>query len=88
MRLFDVVQGQIIIDNQDIRDVTQKSLREAIGIIPQDLSLFNRTLMENIRYGRVNASDDEVIEAAKRANAREFIIGLPEGYKTLVGERG
>jgi ATP-binding cassette subfamily B protein len=88
MRLFDVVQGQIIIDNQDIRDVTQKSLREAIGIIPQDLSLFNRTLMENIRYGRVNASDDEVIDAAKRANAHEFIIGLPEGYKTLVGERG
>lgn len=88
MRLFDVTQGQIMIDNQDIRDITQKSLREAIGVIPQDLSLFNRTLMENIRYGRVNASDEEVIEAAKRANAHEFIVGLPEGYKTLIGERG
>jgi len=88
MRLFDITQGQIMIDNQDIRDVTQKSLREAIGVIPQDLSLFNRTLMENIRYGRVNASDDEVIEAAKRANAHEFIADLPKGYKTLVGERG
>ncbi len=88
LRLFDVTQGKIMIDNQDIRDVSQESLREAIGVIPQDLSLFNRTLMQNIRYGRINASDDEVIEAAKRANAHEFILGLPEGYKTLVGERG
>lgn len=88
LRLFDITQGQILIDNQDIRDVTQKSLREVIGVIPQDLSLFNRTLMENIRYGRANASDEEVIEAAKRANAHEFIVGLPEGYKTLIGERG
>jgi len=88
LRLFDVTQGQILIDNQDIRDISQESLRQAIGIIPQDLSLFNRTLMENIRYGNMNASDSEVIEAAKRANAHEFICDLPEGYKTLVGERG
>ena len=88
LRLFDVTQGRILIDNQDIRDISQESLRQAIGIIPQDLSLFNRTLMENIRYGNMNASDSEVIEAAKRANAHEFICDLPEGYKTLVGERG
>ena len=88
LRLFDVTQGQILIDNQDIRDVTQESLRQAIGIIPQDLSLFNRSLMENIRYGRMNASDSEVIEAAKHAHAHEFITSLPDGYNTLVGERG
>ena len=88
LRLFDVTQGQILIDNQDIRDISQESLRQAIGIIPQDLSMFNRTLMENIRYGRMNASDSEVIESAKRAYAHEFICNLTEGYKTLVGERG
>lgn len=88
IRLFDVTQGKILIDNQDIRDISQESLREAIGIIPQDLSLFNRTLMENIRYGRMHASDSEVIEAAKRAHAHEFILNLAEGYQTLVGERG
>jgi ATP-binding cassette subfamily B protein len=88
LRLFDVTQGQILIDNQDIRDISQESLRQAIGIIPQDISLFNRTLMENIRYGRMNASDSEVIDAAKRAHAHEFICDLPEGYQTLVGERG
>ena len=88
LRLFDVTQGQILIDNQDLRDISQESLRQAIGIIPQDLSLFNRTLMENIRYGRMNSSDSEVIEAAKRAYADEFIRDLPEGYQTLVGERG
>jgi ATP-binding cassette, subfamily B, bacterial len=88
LRLFDVKHGQILIDNQNIKDVSQESLRQAIGVIPQDISLFNRTLMENIRYGRINASDGEVIEAAKRAYAHEFICTLPEGYKTLMGERG
>ena len=88
LRLFDVTQGRILIDNQDIRNISQESLRQAIGIIPQDLSLFNRTLMKNIHYGRMNSSDNEIIEAAKRAHAHEFIYGLPEGYKTLVGERG
>jgi len=68
-----------MINDQDIRDISQKSLRESIGVIPQDLSLFNRTLMENIRYGRINASDDEVIEAAKHAHAHEFILNLPKG---------
>jgi ATP-binding cassette subfamily B protein len=88
LRLFDVTRGRILIDNQDIRDISQESLRQAISIIPQDQSLFNRTLIENIRYGRVDASDDEVIEAAKRAHAHKFICELPEGYQTLVGERG
>ena len=88
LRLFDVTQGKILIDNQGVRDVSQESLRQAIGIIPQDLSLFNRTLMENIRYGSMNSSDSQVIEAAKRAHAHEFICDLPEGYRTLVGERG
>ena len=68
--------------------MTQKSLRQAITLIPQDPSLFHRSLMENIRYGRVEASDEEVIEAAKRAHAHEFIMELPEGYEAQVGERG
>ena len=88
LRLFEITQGEILIDNQNIKDVSQESLRQAIGIIPQDLSLFNRTLMENIRYGKMDASDAEVIEAAKRSHAHEFISNLSEGYDTLVGERG
>ena len=88
LRLFDVTQGQILIDNQDIRDISQESLRQSIGIIPQDLSLFNRTLMENIRYAKMHASDEEVIDATKRAYAHEFICNLPKNYNTFVGERG
>lgn len=88
LRLYDVTDGRILIDNQDIRDVTQDSLRQAIAMIPQDPSLFHRSLMENIRYGRVDATDEEVIEAAKRAHAHEFISKAPQGYEALVGERG
>ena len=66
----------------------QRPSSQVIGIIPQDLSLFNRTLIENIRYGRIDSSDEEVMEAAKRAHAHEFICGFPEGYRTLVGEKG
>jgi len=88
MRLHDVTAGAIRVDGQDIRDVTQASLRAAFGLIPQDTSLFNRTLMENIRYGRPNATDDEVMTAARRAHAHEFILELENGYHTLVGERG
>jgi len=88
LRLFDIQSGHILIDGQDISQVTQDSLRKAISLIPQDPSLFHRTLMENIRYGRANASDDEVIEAAKKAHAHEFIMALPQGYQSLVGERG
>jgi ABC-type multidrug transport system fused ATPase/permease subunit len=88
MRLYDIERGAITIDRQNIADVTQQSLRESIGLIPQDAVLFHRTLMENIRYGRPEASDDEVLLAAKRARAHEFVVTLPLGYETLVGERG
>ncbi len=88
LRLFDVQQGEIRIDGQNINTVTQDSLHEAIAMIPQDITLFHRTLMENIRYGRVEASDDEVIEASKKAHCHEFISQLSEGYESLVGERG
>lgn len=88
LRLYDATEGLILIDGQDIKEVTQDSLRANIGMIPQDPSLFHRTLMENIRYGRINATDEEVIEAAKKAHAHDFIINLPEGYNSLVGERG
>jgi ATP-binding cassette subfamily B protein len=88
LRLYDVSSGQILIDKTDIRDVTQDSLHEAIAMIPQDPSLFQRTLKENIRYGRIEASDEEVIEAAKKAHAHEFISLLPNNYESLVGERG
>ncbi|MGL9726020.1 MAG: ABC transporter ATP-binding protein [Wolbachia sp.] len=88
LRLYDIKSGKILIDGQDIRNVIQDSLHRNIGMIPQDPSLFHRTLMENIRYGRADASDDEVIEAAKRAHAHEFILKLPQSYESLVGERG
>lgn len=88
LRLFDVSEGQILIDSQNITDVTQDSLRNFIGVIPQDPSLFHRSLMENIKYGKTDASDEEVIEAAKRAHAHEFIVRLPENYSSLAGERG
>lgn len=88
MRLYDVTDGAILIDDQDIRDVTQESLRENIAMIPQDPSLFQRSLMDNIRYGRIDASDEEIIDAAKKAHAHEFIEKLSQGYASLVGERG
>lgn len=88
LRLYDVTSGQILIDSQDIRDVTQDSLHEAIGMIPQDPSLFNRTLMENIRFGRANATDADIKLAARKAHADLFIKELPGQYGTLVGERG
>jgi ATP-binding cassette subfamily B protein len=88
LRFFDIESGRILIDEQDIAKVTQDSLHEQISIIPQDTSLFHRTLMENIRYGRVDASDAEVIEASKRAHCHEFIKQISEGYDALVGERG
>ena len=88
MRFHDVDAGKILIDGQNIADVTQDSLRESIGFVPQDTILFHRTLMENIRYGNRKASDKQVIEASKLAHCHEFIKELPEGYKTYVGERG
>jgi ATP-binding cassette subfamily B protein len=88
LRLYDVSDGCIYIDGQDIREVTQDSLRSNIAMIPQDPSLFHRSLMENIRYGRIEASDEEVIVAAQKAHADEFINKLPQGYESPVGERG
>ncbi len=88
LRHYDIQSGQILIDDQDIAKVTQDSLREQISIIPQDPSLFHRSLIDNIRYGRLEASDDEVIEAAKQAYCHKFILELPEGYQSSVGERG
>jgi ATP-binding cassette subfamily B protein len=88
LRFFDVEAGRILIDGQNISEVTQDSLHENISMIPQDTSLFHRSLMENIRYGRIDASDEEVIEASKRAHCHEFISEIAEGYNALVGERG
>lgn len=88
LRFADVDSGAIYIDGQDIRDVTQKSLHEAIAYVPQESSLFHRSIFENIEYGRPGASREEVIRVAKLANADEFISSLPDGYDTLVGERG
>jgi ATP-binding cassette subfamily B protein len=88
LRFFDVESGSILIDGQDIAKVTQDSLHENISMIPQDTSLFHRSLMENIRYGRLDASDAEVLEASRKAHCHEFISVLPDGYNSLVGERG
>ena len=87
LRLYDVTDGCITIDGHDIRDVTQDSLRANIGMIPQDPSLFHRTLMENIRYGRADAADAEVVAAAKRAHADDFIIKLPNAYDSFSNSR-
>ena len=88
LRLYDLNSGAILLDGQNIAAVTQSSLRENIAMIPQDPSLFHRTLMENIRYGRLDATDEEVIEASKLAHCHEYIEKLPEQYQSLVGERG
>ncbi len=87
-RFYDVSQGRILVDGQDIAWVTQKSLRAAIGMVPQDTVLFNDTIRYNIRYGRPDASDEEVEAAAKLAQIHNFILSLPKGYDAMVGERG
>jgi ATP-binding cassette subfamily B protein len=86
-RFYDVPEGSITIDGQDISRVTQQSLREAISVVPQDISLFHRSIMENIRYGRPTASDDDVLRAAIAARC-DFVESLPEGLATMVGDRG
>jgi ATP-binding cassette subfamily B protein len=88
LRLYDIQGGRILIDRQDIREVTQDSLRRAISMISQDPMLFHRSLGDNVRYGRLEATDTEVQDAARRAHADEFIAALPDGYNSLVGERG
>ena len=88
LRLFEPQAGSILIDGQDVQTVAQESLRGGVAMIPQDPMLFHRTLMENIRYGRLDATDEEVIDAAKKAHAHEFILETEDGYDSLVGERG
>ncbi len=88
VRLYDIQRGSILIDGQDIANVSQSSLHENIAFVPQDPILFHRSLMENIRYSRPGASDRDVLRAAQQAHCHEFISGFPEGYETLVGERG
>ncbi|MEK7063468.1 MAG: ABC transporter ATP-binding protein [Patescibacteria group bacterium] len=89
MRQHDVnVAGRITVSGQDIRDLTQDSLHEAIALVPQEPNLFHRSIRDNIAYGRPDATDEQVHEAARKAQAHEFIMALPDGYKTLVGERG
>jgi ATP-binding cassette subfamily B protein len=87
-RLYDLQEGQIRIDGQDVASVTQESLRRAIAVVPQDPALFHRSIAENIAYAKPGASQDEIVAAARKARAHDFIARLPKGYDTLVGERG
>jgi len=86
-RFYDIQAGQVLLDGQNIAHVTQESLRDAIGVVPQDISMFHRSVMENIRYGRQEATDDQVMQAAFAARC-DFIEKLPQGMRTIVGERG
>ena len=85
---YDIVSGELLIDGREIHTMTLESLRRNIGIVQQDIYLFNASIKENILYGRLDATDDEVVEAAKRANIHDYIMTLPEGYETQIGERG
>ena len=87
-RLYDPDAGEVLIDGQNIAHVTQESLRSSIAVVQQDISLFHRSLLENLRYGRPDASDEEVYRAVEAARCTEFINRLPDGFDTLVGERG
>ena len=85
---YDIREGQLLIDGVDVNNITRNSLRKNIGIVQQDVYLFNSSIKENILYGRLDATDDEVIKAAKRANIHEYVMSLPNGYDTVIGERG
>ena len=87
-RFYDVRDGQIFIDGIDANDITRESLRKNIGVVQQDVYLFNSSMKDNILYGRLDATDDEVVEAAKRANIHDYVMTLPDGYDTIIGERG
>jgi subfamily B ATP-binding cassette protein MsbA len=87
-RFYDCDKGRVLVDGQNIRDVTVSSLRENIALVSQDITLFDDTIRSNITYGKLNASDDEIITAATAAEAHEFITSLPDGYQTHVGGRG
>ncbi|MBR3403986.1 MAG: ATP-binding cassette domain-containing protein, partial [Firmicutes bacterium] len=85
---YQVEKGRILLDGMDIRDITMESLRRNIGIVQQDIYLFNASIRDNILYGRLDATEEEVVEAAKRANIHDYIMTLDEGYDTVIGERG
>ena len=87
-RFYDVTSGGILVDNVDIRSVTVKSLRDHIGVVPQDTILFNDSIMYNIQYAKPSASESEVFDACRAASIHHKILGFPEGYQTAVGERG
>jgi len=87
MRFYDPIKGQILLDSIDLRDINLLSLREKIGVVPQETLLFSTSIKENIRYGKIDATDEEVINASQKANAHEFIEHLNDKYDTLVGER-
>ena len=87
-RFYDVTQGRILVDGKDVRTVTQHSLRENIGIVQQDVFLFAGSILDNIRYGRSDATMEEIIEAARRAEIYDDILEMPDGFETYVGERG
>jgi ATP-binding cassette, subfamily B (MDR/TAP), member 7 len=87
-RFYDPSSGRILIDGQDVQDLQIESIRKAIGVVPQDTPLFHNDIMHNVRYGRLDATDEEVIEATKKANVHNTIQSLPDGYQTKVGERG
>jgi ATP-binding cassette subfamily B protein len=87
-RFYDVTAGRIVVDGKDLREVTQESLRAAIGVVPQDTVLFNDTIRYNIAYGRPDATEEEIVEAAKLAQVHDFVARMPQGYDTIVGERG
>jgi ATP-binding cassette, subfamily B (MDR/TAP), member 7 len=87
-RFYDVQEGRVLIDGQDVRDVSLESLRKSIGVVPQDTPLFNNTIEHNIRYGNMDASDEDVRKAAQRAQIHDLVESLPAGYNTMVGERG
>ena len=88
LRLYDVQGGRILIDGTDIRAMTQESLHSQLSLIPQDPNLFHRSLLENIRYGRLEATEEEVIDAARKAHAHDFVMQIKDKYESLVGERG
>lgn len=87
-RFYDPSSGRIFIDDQDIQDVQVESLRRAVGVVPQDTPLFHSDIMHNVRYGRLDATDEEVKAAAIKASVHNTIMSLPDGYQTTVGERG
>jgi ATP-binding cassette subfamily B (MDR/TAP) protein 7 len=87
-RFYDPSSGRIFVDDQDIHDIQLQSLRESVGVVPQDTPLFHSDILHNVRYGRLDATDDEVKAAAMKASVHDTVVSLPEGYRTTVGERG